>query len=420
MANSGLPQLYFCFPYRGVGGISLLFLRFAEYLQRNQLADCTLVDYKDGFMARHVTNSDVKVLEYFDSEKEALIPDGAIAIFQAMTPWSIFPGLQFESNVRFLFWNCHPFNLIPTLPGFRQPMQRSEAIAKLFFSTVLRGYASKMRRFVDLLIGSDALVLMDQANLEVTQNFLGAQIRKPAFVPVAIESNTHAPLQGTQERDFGKGLRVTWLGRITDFKYYPLVRCLEDLNALQPVLDLPVSVICIGEGDYDQALSESLKSLPNLSVHIVSHIEPDELPRFLLSNTDLLLGMGTSALEAARLGIPTLLLDASYGPLPPTYKYKFLYEQEGFTLASVMLKEKAQRGGVALGGLIQRLMHNFSDESQKTRYYFAANHEMSVCASKLVDAALATRLTYSELNASGLLSRSLPYRLFVACRALAQ
>lgn len=398
----------------------MLFLRFAEYLQRTQLADCTLVDYKDGFMARHVTNSDVKVLEYFDSEKEALIPDGGIAIFQAMTPWSIFPGLRFENNVKFLFWNCHPFNLIPTLPGFRKPMQRSEAISKLFFSTVLRAYASKMSRFIDLLTGSSALVFMDQANLEVTQSFLGVQIRKPAFVPVAIESNTHAPLQSTQKRNFKKGLRVTWLGRITDFKYFPLVRCLEDLNALQPNLDLPVSVTCIGEGDYDQTLRKSLNSLPNLSVHIVSHIEPDELPRFQMNNTDLLLGMGTSALEAARLGIPTLLLDASYGPLPPTYKYKFLYEQEGFTLASVMLKDKEQTGGVALSDLIQRLMDNFSDESQKARDYFEANHEMSVCARKLVDAALATRLTYSELNASGLLSRSLPYRLLVALRAAAQ
>lgn len=398
----------------------MLFLRFAEYLQRNQLADCTLVDYKDGFMARHVTNSDVKVLEYLDMENDVLIPGEAIAIFQAMTPWSIFPGLRFEANVKFLFWNCHPFNLIPTLPGFRQPMQRSEKISKLFFSSVLRRYASNMKRFIDLLVRSSGLVFMDQANLEVTQSFLGVQIRKPTFVPVAIESNTHAPLQSTQKRDFEKGFRVTWLGRITDFKYFPLVRCLEELNALQPNLDLPVSVTCIGEGDYDQTLRKSLNSLPNLSVHIVSHIEPDELPRFLLSNTDLLLGMGTSALEAARLGIPTLLLDASYGPLPPTYKYKFLYEQEGFTLASVMLREKAQRGGVALGALIQRLMHDFSDESQRTRDYFAANHEMSVCAKKLVDAALATRLTYSELNASGLLSRSLPYRLFVALRALAR
>ncbi|MBC7037566.1 hypothetical protein G6O47_23990, partial [Salmonella enterica subsp. enterica serovar Enteritidis] len=43
------PRLYFCFPYHGVGGVSLLFLRVGEALARAGLADVTLVDYADGY-----------------------------------------------------------------------------------------------------------------------------------------------------------------------------------------------------------------------------------------------------------------------------------------------------------------------------------------------------------------------------------
>jgi hypothetical protein len=243
------------------------------------------------------------------------------------------------------------------------------------------------------------------------------EVQQPAFVPVAIEGNTDTSLQRTQGRTFEEGIRVTWLGRIADFKYYPLMRCLEDLDALQPTIGLPVSVICVGGGDYEQALEGSLKNLSNLSVHNIQHIEPDVLPNFLLSNTDLLLGMGTSALEAARLGIPTLLLDASYGPLPASYRYKFLYEQEGFNLASVITKEAQTMGGITLGNVFQRLIRDFSDESKKTEDYFSVNHEMAECAKKLADACSATRLTFKELDSTGLLSRPLSYRLLLALRA---
>ena len=47
--------------------------------------------------------------------------------------------------------------------------------------------------------------------------------------------------------------------------------------------------------------------------------------------------MGTSAIEGARLGIPTILLDYSYKSINGFYKYEFIYEKEGFSLGKKLL-----------------------------------------------------------------------------------
>ena len=41
-------------------------------------------------------------------------------------------------------------------------------------------------------------------------------------------------------------------------------------------------------------------------------IKSTEINSFLLQNIDLMFAMGTSALEVAKLGVPTVMVDATY------------------------------------------------------------------------------------------------------------
>ena len=79
-----MKQLYLCFPFRGVGGVSVLFVRVAEYLAAAGLAKCYLIDYSDGYMAMHRDPSLIELVEYPESGK-VHIPGGATIIFQSMT-----------------------------------------------------------------------------------------------------------------------------------------------------------------------------------------------------------------------------------------------------------------------------------------------------------------------------------------------
>ena len=44
-------KIYFCFPYKDVGGVSILFMRMAHELAKKHNFDCILIDYNDGYMS---------------------------------------------------------------------------------------------------------------------------------------------------------------------------------------------------------------------------------------------------------------------------------------------------------------------------------------------------------------------------------
>ncbi|MBF0419914.1 MAG: hypothetical protein HQL78_07075 [Magnetococcales bacterium] len=408
--------IYFCFPYRGVGGVSLLFLRLAEYLEQSGLAQCHLVDYVDGFMARHIQEPGVRLEVYEDVGSVVPIPSDAIALFQSMTPWSIFPGIQPDPSTRVLFWNCYPFNLIPLFPGLRRQMQNSETFGRLILSTLLRGYCSKIRRLVDLLLVKQSLVFMDGTNLETTERYLGLTITDPIYVPIPIIASTDKRLMSIERDYFRHGLRVVWVGRIVDFKFYTFHRCLIELDRLQPVFGMKIGVTVVGTGEYRQRLSDESAKLSNLQFEFIDYVAPQDLDDFLICNADLLVAMGTSALEGARLGIPTLLLDVAHAPVSADYIFTWLYERKNFSLGDIVCRRHFSRGNNSLGDRLREIINRFPDVSSNTRSYVYRQHELSGIAEKLITALNCSRCTYQDLKDADLLGRGFIYSLFAKVR----
>ncbi len=406
-------KLYFCFPYRGVGGVSLVFLRVAEFLAQNGLAQCHLVDYADGFMARNRDQSLTRLIEYSE-DLEVPIPAGAIAVFQSMTPWSIFPALRLAPGVRILFWNCHPFNLVPTLPGLRHLMQRRPGFGSIMLATLLRRFRTIMRRFVRLLLERQALVFMDRTNVTVTEHYLGISIQLPEMLaipaPRAAEGLHPAPDTA------GAGLRLAWVGRLVDFKYYPLKHALAQLDLLQPQLAVPMRFDVIGDGDREANLRADVCRLRNLRVRFCGEMALPALERHLRQETDMLFAMGASALEGARFGVPTLLLDLSYGEVPESYEFSWLHQRDGYSLADVAHSGAGEGGGGSLRARLLELINQPQALSEAARAYFRRNHEIDMISERLLALAQRSRCTYGDLAAAGVLGRGLAYRAFYSMR----
>jgi hypothetical protein len=408
-------NLYFIFPYRGVGGVSIQFLRFAEFLTANNSANCFLIDYLDGYMARNVQSKGVRVL-YYDDDNKVNIPSGSVAIFQSITPWSIFPNLKIDKDVKLLFWNHHPFNLVPLLPGIRRKMQNNLLLSKLILNTILFAHYSKIKRFINVIISSRGLVFMDETNVKTTENFLDIKISEPIYVPVAVDYVSDLSNIKVVRRDLRKVLRVVWVGRVVDFKFYILSRTLQSLNSLQTKLGISFEVTVVGSGDYESQLKNEISKLDNLSCQFLSHVESENLDTFLLNNTDLLIAMGTSALEGAKLGIPTILLDFAYSPVSVDYSFKWLFERKGYTLGDLIDSSYFKKGNDSLELLIVELFSKYASICEKTQYYVMRHHEISSNAARLLDAARATKCTYGHLKALGLLDRGFLYSLFSSLR----
>lgn len=415
MSNTQI-NIYFCFPWRGVGGVSLLFLRFAEYLQCKNLANCYLIDYADGFMAKNLREPSVQLLTYTDSGPQVFIPDGALVVFQSMTPWSIYPGIKLQPDTKIFFWNCYPFNLVPLLPGLRRQMQCSEIFAKVILDTILLGYKNKVKKMISILSAKRAIAFMDRANLKTTERYLSLMIVDPIFLPVAIKSSSLNIQKVNIKRDLADCLRVIWVGRVIDFKYFPLNHVLYELNRLQPLLRIPIRVKIVGSGNYSRQLSRSVLEMTNLHCEFVDYIAPINLDSFLVENADMLIAMGTSALEGARLGIPTLLLDFSHRPIPVGYTFSWLHRREGFNLGEAISLDNLTIRNDSLSACVRELLNDFPRMSNSALTYFSANHELSKVAKNFLRAVSLSDCSYSELEKAGLLNRGLIYSFFVKIR----
>lgn len=401
-------QLCFCFPYRGPGGVSLLFSRFASALAKQGAADCTLVDYSDGFMARN-RGDDVAFISYSDEQPVPLPP--ATLIFQSMTPWSIFPKLRPSSESPVLFWNCHPLNLVPMPFGVRSLMQKSPGAARFLLATLLRPYRTKMRRLVDMMLATDSLVFMDQANVKTTEHYLGISVSAPVFVPVA---TTDAEPRPGWNCGGERPLEVAWVGRIADFKYPVLTRTLTELARAQRSIGRTIRMTIVGSGDFDAQLRADVERL-DMAVAIVPELTPAEVDLLLREKIDLLVAMGTSALEGAKFGVPTILLDIAYRPVDESYHYQWFYNRTGLTLGDVV---GAENFGHA-GSLVQRLtelLENSSDVARRTLAYFQRHHALSEIAPKLLSAAAAARCRWGDLQEAKLTERGFWYNSMIIVR----
>ena len=73
---------------------------------------------------------------------------------------------------------------------------------------------------------------MDVVNVKTTSSFLNIELNDPLYVPVAIAGNNNLTFLHDLKNDLRKTVRVAWVGRVVDFKYYSLLHALEVLNEL--------------------------------------------------------------------------------------------------------------------------------------------------------------------------------------------
>ncbi len=420
--NINSPIIYFVFPYRGVGGVPILFVRLAEYLVSQGKIQAFLVDYPDGAMAKTMNHQLCTLVPYLD-DKIVLIPDGSYAVFQSMTPWSIFPSLVIHNNVHLLFWNCHPFNLIPTLPGFRQYMQTHRLGARLLLKTLLRGWRNTIHDFLAYLLHNKGIVFMDASNVRTTCDYLDVTITDPKYLPIPIESSHTASvplIQAVQirQQQNDSTLRVVWLGRIVDFKFYILKLTLQNINEFAPKLERPVVVTVVGDG----AMCNELKALSQHWLHIqvdfVNHIDLSSLDNYLCTQADILVAMGTSVLEGAKLGIPSILLDFSYSEVNPWYHYQWLYTRQGFTLGDVIDSKHLATTETTLQDRLNELLTNPLEHGIKCQQYVQKYHSLEQVAIQFMDALAQSTAYWGDLQNQKILNKGMAYSVLCWLRQM--
>jgi hypothetical protein len=379
-------NIIFYFPYRGIGGVSILFKRLS--IRLSSFCKVFLVDFSDGFMGKNF----LKDIIFIDFQTASNYPKNTTLVLQSLPPWNIKDIKKFDSNTRIFFWNLHPLNLYPFIFSIHSNNRYKVLIAKFLLPiSFLR--KRKICQVVEYLAKHNSIVFMDEENYNSTVKlFPGIKIPKKILPIFSLPRNLIS-------REPKGTLRCCWIGRIVDFKVHILKHLIERLDLSVPSAG-PLKLIIVGDGDSLDFLKVSISHIKALQIEFVKYIHPDKLDSFLEEKVDVLFAMGTSALEGASKGIPTYLLDFSYKPIVGNYRFRYIHLTEKFSLGKEIKFRDIENYSTLEDQLIY-LRANYKKISKLTYRYWSSNFSPESVEKKFIkylDDASATILDMKKLG----------------------
>lgn len=364
-------NIIFFYPSRIVGGAEYLFARMAHYLNKKG-HKCFIVDYEDGIYRKLNPQFDKNNYINFN-----LPPNLPLEEYYLVTyPTEMHNILNYfsykEPIKKVLFWGVHPDNFESLIP-FRTYLPKY--IRKQFSTHIL--YT------INTLFKYEALVPMDGGVLERYRELYKLNKEKTAykFLPIPVNVDTNLTNHDKQMKQIKKNINVCWLGRLSSEKVHSLQKVIDDLYSLKGIR---IKLDIIGDGEKKNLLNVKL-NCNHLRVDFLGTII-DNLDQKLLKY-DLVFGMGTSVLESAKLGIPSILIDGSYDELPDNYKYKWIYETKDFVLGAFKPSVYFYNGHLSMQDIVNIMADK--EEYMKTaiscKEYVFKYHAIDIVAEQLLE-----------------------------------
>lgn len=386
-------NLYFFFPYRGVGGVPVLFLRLANYLSFIDLYNIFIIDYEDGYMATNYSRAkNIQLVEY-NTNTNIEFRDNDIVVFQSMPLWVMPSNLVFSNNTKLIYWTLHPYNIF----GY------ASSIKKIFKNMFLQNILIWIFRYFIYFYDREAIqkfnekksiFFMDEENFEQTKNLLDISLEDAKYLPLVIDDIENIKIGYKPDN---KILNCIWVGRIGDFKVHILFYTLKKLNDIVKTTGENINFYIVGTGEYLEYLQEQAKILKDLKVIYIDYIDPKELKETII-DMDIGFAMGTAALDFAKFGLPTVLLDFSYEEIEINYKFDWLYNSKNYTLGKAIDKNLCDHDNKSLETILESLESNYDTISMKTYRYVKNNFDIDINVKKFISLIEDASLTYKDLS----------------------
>ena len=328
--NDSIKSITFFKPSKIVGGCEYLFIRLAAYLAEDCNIKVYYVDYKDGFARKQLSLNNVNFIDYSDEEKiqlnfETHLITNLGAIYQ------IYKNADLSDKVNLFFWNVFIYDCLLPLPFlgyFIEKFNPKLSDVKKFLNLLYRKDVHKISECFNLLSKNYAMVYMDLPNFQNTNFCLDLGQKDPNFLQILALNSDHTPVTNIISKDT---INIGWLGRLATFKIYSLINILENANLYSEKFNKKIKVHIIGTGPKENIV-RNFSISPNVELVFSGTIINNELDQYLLNNVDILFAMGTSALEGAKLHVPSVLVDFNYERIDLDYKFNWLFETEKYGL----------------------------------------------------------------------------------------
>jgi len=392
----------FYFPYYEVSGVPVLFSNLADYFSKNYQFKISIIDFEDGYMSSSLKGND-KIEKIIFETSKLLFIDVDIVIMQSILPFAIRPEIQFSTNTRLMFWNLYPDNLTPSLYPFVIVRKYYPNIYRNILSILWKRKLKLMRDFVKNAIQLNSLSFMDSSNLNTTNFFLSTDINNVSFLPIACSNGVKR--EEVLNKDFTE-LNFSWIGRICDFKINILNYLILKLSEAAKKLKLKVNLHVIGDGPLMHKLNSNNYLHKFFNVILLGTLDMSKMNLYLNSKIDINASMGTSVLESAKFGIPSIVLDISNKPINFKYKFRWLHDTKDYDLAHLIKKSDDMSKSYEITDIISEFIVNSKILSEKSFNYYASNHSLEAVSKNLKKQIEKSKLTLTDINPE-LLKKSL-------------
>ena len=234
------------------------------------------------------------------------MPDADIILMGLLGAKALSASFEVSPVSRLLVWCTAPQDPFKFLPPAYLLNSCGWSAKKAFARWFFPAHRARIGRFLSEGSRRGGVVFMDGHCHEVNEDLFGPGIAG-SVVPIC----TGIPNLAPRLRPVGTG-KAYWVGRITDFKTEPFLALTRAL--LRPGSPIK-EVVVIGDG---ADLSSAKERLAGLAVTWLGYVDPEKLDAELHAHADLVFGHATALLEAAKLGIPSLLVDGTYESVSPS------------------------------------------------------------------------------------------------------
>ncbi len=397
-----IKKIVIFYPSKIVGGAEYLLKTTAEVLSQD--FEVIIVDIEDGWLSKNVNN--VKCLIINKQEKISFSNDTML-----ITPATCIRDLDliFDGEFKIIAWIMQIYNIVPIFPkiGTLQFISSYRNFLKYTLLYVEYNYFNKL---VDYLINTKSLYAMDDSCSDEILKVYNKKLEN--YLPVCIP-NYKIPNNEFKTLSNQKSIRCCWLGRLdNEFKTPILNHIIKDLSNLSKEFDIHIILNIIGDGPGLELTKNIANKHKNIKVNFLLTIQGDKLKKELI-NSDIGFAMGTSALEIAALGIPTILLDATYSVVPVSYTYRWLYEAKDYNLGYMMESYPISKftNRKSLKNIFQELISEYKEISIKSKNHVMQYHSEKHLKTKLITVIAETNSSFNDMKKIGLFKK--PYWNFL-------
>lgn len=253
--------------------------------------------------------------------------------------------------------------------------------ANRFFSKI--NFWSFTRKLIAVLKKCGGIIFGDEYALNQNAEIFNLERKEFAILPIPVivpNSNCQSLFRENAKAD--DAAHFTYVGRAIDWKIFPVRKILKDLAAVvSQGQNVIVSIITDDQNKFRAGLPQVSE---NVKLEFYENLSPAELNEFLKKNADIHFAMGTSALDGAKLGIPTILIDLAHSEFPDDYRYGFVHQTPP-TFIGTDANKSSHFNGMTMSEVLRLAKDKESLDriSQECYLYIRANHELGVITRQL-------------------------------------